>query len=120
MTFDSIQPQPLSPGAGYDLQPIDLAFVGNYYSLTDFLFRLRKLVSVHRGTLDATGRLFSVGRIDFAPGEDGFPADRRERARQRLRLQPGVCRRDACAAAERRRRRPTTPSTDAVASGVTP
>ena len=73
VSFDSIQPQPLSPGAGYDLQPIDLAFVGNYYSLTDFLFRLRKLVSVHRGTLDATGRLFSVGRIDFAPGENGFP-----------------------------------------------
>ncbi len=72
--FDSIQPQALQIGTGFNLQPIDLSFDGNYYSLTDFLFRLRKLVSVHRGSLDATGRLFSVGRIDFAPGEKGFPA----------------------------------------------
>jgi hypothetical protein len=72
--FDSIQPEALQPGTGFNLEPIDLTFDGNYYSLTDFLFRLRKLVSVHRGTLDATGRLFSVGRIDFAPAEKGFPA----------------------------------------------
>jgi type IV pilus assembly protein PilO len=74
VTFDSIQPQPLAAGPGYGVVPIDLAFTGNYYSLTDFLFRLRKLVTVHRGTLDATGRLFSVGRIDFAPGAKGFPS----------------------------------------------
>jgi Tfp pilus assembly protein PilO len=71
--FDSIQPQPLDTTSSYGLQSIDLAFRGNYYSLTDFLFRLRRLVTVHGGTLDATGRLFSVGRIDFAPGADGFP-----------------------------------------------
>jgi Tfp pilus assembly protein PilO len=74
VNFDSIQPQPLEAGAGYGMVPIDLAFSGNYYSLTDFLLRLRKLVSVHRGTLDATGRLFSVDRIDFAPGANGFPS----------------------------------------------
>jgi Tfp pilus assembly protein PilO len=71
--FDSIQPLPLEASVGYGLQPIDLAFRGNYYSLTDFLFRLRRLVTVHGGKLDATGRLFTVGRLDFAPGEDGFP-----------------------------------------------
>jgi Tfp pilus assembly protein PilO len=72
--FDSIQPQPLAAAAGYGVVAIDLGFSGNYYSLTDFLFRLRKLVSVHRGTLDATGRLFSVSSINFAPGESGFPS----------------------------------------------
>jgi hypothetical protein len=72
--FDSIQPQASEPGTGFTTEPIDLQFEGNYYSLTDFLFRLRKLVDVHRGTLDATGRLFSVGRIDFAPAEKGFPS----------------------------------------------
>jgi type IV pilus assembly protein PilO len=72
--FESIQPQALEAGAGYGVEPIDLAFTGNYYSLTDFLYRLRKLVGVHHGTLDATGRLFSVGRIDFAPGANGFPS----------------------------------------------
>jgi Tfp pilus assembly protein PilO len=72
--FDSIQPQPATSASGFDVQPIDLNFNGNYYSLTDFLFRLRKLVTVHRGTLDATGRLFAVGRMDFQPAEKGFPA----------------------------------------------
>lgn len=71
--FASIQPQASVAGLGYAEQPIDLAFDGNYFSLTDFLFRLRKLVTVHHGALDATGRLFSVGRIDFAPAEKGFP-----------------------------------------------
>jgi Tfp pilus assembly protein PilO len=28
--FDSIQPQPVTAGSGYDVQPIDLSFVGNY------------------------------------------------------------------------------------------
>ena len=72
--FESIQPQPAALGSGYQVQPLDLSFDGNYYSLTDFLFRMRKLVSVHRGSLDARGRLFSVGRIQFAPADKGFPA----------------------------------------------
>jgi Pilus assembly protein, PilO len=71
--FDSITPQATVAGSGYTMEPIDLQFDGNYYSLTDFLFRLRKLVSVHRGTLDASGRLFSVESTNFAPAEDGFP-----------------------------------------------
>jgi len=71
--FASIQPQPSVAGQGYAEQPIDLTFDGNYFSLTDFLFRLRKLVTVHHGALDATGRLFSVGRIGFAAGAKGFP-----------------------------------------------
>ena len=71
--FDSIAPQALDASVSYGVQPIDLTFRGNFYSLTDFLFRLRRLVTVNSGKLDATGRLFSVGRLDFAPGEEGFP-----------------------------------------------
>jgi Tfp pilus assembly protein PilO len=71
--FDSIQPQPLDAAVSYGLQPIDLTFRVNYYSLTDFLSRLRRLVTVHGSKLDASGRLFSVGRLDFTPGEEGFP-----------------------------------------------
>jgi Pilus assembly protein, PilO len=112
--FDSIQPQAAVAGAGYNAQPIDLTFNGNYYSLTDFLFRLRKLVNVHRGTLDATGRLFAVGRLDFAPADKGFPAISatvRVNAYAYIPVTPGI------ATAP-----PTidTPSSDAVASGVTP
>jgi Tfp pilus assembly protein PilO len=71
--FDSISAQALQPGTGYTIQPIDLSFNGNFYSLTDFLFRLRKLVTVHHGALNATGRLFSVGNLAFGAGADGFP-----------------------------------------------
>jgi hypothetical protein len=35
---------------------------------------LRRLVEVRHGKLDASGRLFSVGKIDFQPAEgSGFP-----------------------------------------------
>jgi Tfp pilus assembly protein PilO len=72
--FDSIQPQPVTTGTGFAIQPIDLSFNGNFYELTDFLFRLRSLVSVRGGALDATGRLFSVDNMEFGPGaEGGFP-----------------------------------------------
>jgi Tfp pilus assembly protein PilO len=71
--FDSIHPQTAEPGTGFTVQPIDLSFNGNFYALNDFLFRLRKLVTVHHGTLNATGRLFSVGSIAFGAGADGFP-----------------------------------------------
>jgi len=71
--FDSISPSPAAPGTGYQVVPIALEFNGNFYDLNDFLFRLRNLVSVRGGKLGATGRLFSVGSIDFAEGESGFP-----------------------------------------------
>ncbi len=71
--FDSISPTPAAPGTGYQVVPISLEFNGNFYDLNDFLFRLRNLVSVRGGKLGATGRLFSVGSIDFAEGESGFP-----------------------------------------------
>ena len=50
-----------------------MIFDGNFYELSDFLFRLRTLVGVRHGELDATGRLFSVETIDFAESPDGFP-----------------------------------------------
>jgi Tfp pilus assembly protein PilO len=116
--FDSIQPQPLDAAVSYGVQPIDLAFRGNFYSLTDFLFRLRRLVTVNSGKLDATGRLFSVGRLDFAPGEEGFPqitANVRVNAFVFSPMPvapPGV--------PNLPEQTTTTSDTDAVASGVTP
>jgi len=117
--FDSIQPQPLEESVGYGLQPIDLSFQGNYYSLTDFLSRLRRLVTVHGGKLDATGRLFSVGRLDFAPGAEGFPA-----ITANLRVNAYVYRPMPVApppgVPDLTQTTTTDSSTDAVASGVTP
>jgi hypothetical protein len=71
--FKSITPQTATPAGEYQTVPISVAFDGSFYALSDFLFRLRTLVSVRRGELHATGRLFSVQSVDFAEAETGFP-----------------------------------------------
>jgi Pilus assembly protein, PilO len=73
ITFQSIVPQTSVPVSGYQAIPIQLSFQGNFYDLVDFLFRLRNLVGVRGGSLDATGRLFAVDTLDFSEGHDGFP-----------------------------------------------
>ena len=72
--FDSITPQggTDSPN-GYQVVPITLVFQGNYFELSDFLFRLRSLVGVRGGRLDATGRLFVVESVAFTEGVKKFP-----------------------------------------------
>jgi type IV pilus assembly protein PilO len=71
--FVSISPQPAVAKGGYRALPIQLQFEGNYYDLTDFLFRLRNLVTVRDGRLEARGRLFALDGIDFHEGPAGFP-----------------------------------------------
>ena len=73
ITFQSITPLAATPVSGYQAIPIRLTFQGNFYDLVDFLFRLRNLVGVHGGALDASGRLFAVDTLDFNEGDDGFP-----------------------------------------------
>jgi type IV pilus assembly protein PilO len=65
VTFKSIAPQPLVLGQGYRSLPISLSFEGNYYDLTDFLFRMRNLVAVRDGKLSAAGRFFTLDTIDM-------------------------------------------------------
>ena len=72
--FETIAPGPAELQSGYQKIPIAVSFNGNYYALTDFLFRLRGLVSVRGGALGATGRLFAVQTIAFSAGPGGFPA----------------------------------------------
>ena len=72
--FVSITPgTQVSTGVFYST-PITLAFEGNYYDLTDFLFRLRNLVTVREGELDASGRLYTLDMLQFSEAEEGFPA----------------------------------------------
>ena len=73
ITFESIKPSTMIPLGSYDAVPITLAFTGNFYDLSDFLLRLRTLVSVRHGALDATGRLFAVDTLTFGPATGGFP-----------------------------------------------
>jgi Tfp pilus assembly protein PilO len=71
--FDSITPQGAAAVTGYSNIPITLEFDGNYYELADFLFRLRNLVRVEGGQLDALGRLFVVDSISFSESTHSFP-----------------------------------------------
>jgi hypothetical protein len=71
--FESIAPQDGVDAGGYLRQPIDLVFEGNFYELSDFLYRLRTLVAVQNGELRATGRLFTVRTLSFVEGDRAFP-----------------------------------------------
>jgi Tfp pilus assembly protein PilO len=72
--FLAIQPQaPVAAGAHRAL-PLTLTFEGNYYDLTDFLYRLRTLVTVKDRKLHATGRLYTLDSLDMHEAQGGFPA----------------------------------------------
>ena len=76
ITFEQITPSATAtPISGYLAIPITVEFQGNFYDLSDFLYRIRNLVDVRHGTLDATGRLFAIDEVDFAeaPPPPGFP-----------------------------------------------
>jgi hypothetical protein len=73
IVFEQIVPQATLAAGEMRAQPIDLTFEGNFYSLSDFLYRVRNLVSVQRGRLIANGRLFSVEKLQFSEAPSGFP-----------------------------------------------
>jgi hypothetical protein len=73
IVFEQIVPQPTIAAGTFRAQPIELVFTGNFYALSDFLYRMRNLVSVQRGRLLATGRLFSVDKVQFVEADDHFP-----------------------------------------------
>jgi Tfp pilus assembly protein PilO len=53
--FKSITPQTALPTAAYQVVPIDVAFDGSFYALSDFLFRLRTLVTVRAASCTRPG-----------------------------------------------------------------
>jgi hypothetical protein len=73
IVFEQIVPGPTVAAGTFRAQPIELVFTGNFYSLSDFLYRLRNLVSVQRGRLLANGRLFSVDKLQFVEADSKFP-----------------------------------------------
>jgi hypothetical protein len=70
--FESISPGGFEAKEAYRLLPIALTFNGDFFALTDFLFRVRNLVRVEDGAFRSAGRLFSVKRLEFSSGET-FP-----------------------------------------------
>ena len=95
--FDSITPGDSADAGGYLRQPIDVIFDGSFFELSDFLYRVRTLVSVHSRRLRATGRLFTVRTLSFVESEQGFRRSGDARSgRLRLRHRSGdaaCCRR---------------------------
>ena len=68
VTLQSIQPSAPSTASGtpYTTVPINLTATGNFYSLTDLLYRLRNLVYVRGGALEANGRIFDVNAVSLS------------------------------------------------------
>jgi Tfp pilus assembly protein PilO len=73
--FDLIEPVTggATPSGSYETDRIHLLFNGDFYGLSDFLYRLRSLVSVHDGKLNATGRLFNADTVTFNVLANAFP-----------------------------------------------
>jgi Tfp pilus assembly protein PilO len=61
----------LAPNEPYSTVSISLVVIGNYYDLTDLLYRLRTLVAVEDGAFAASGRLFAVQEVSFTPVQGG-------------------------------------------------
>jgi type IV pilus assembly protein PilO len=73
ISFDEIAPQAATSDNAYEIHPVSLTFSGNFYSLADFLFRLRNLVRVHDHKLMTTGRMLAVSGVTFSEGDQKFP-----------------------------------------------
>jgi Tfp pilus assembly protein PilO len=71
--FLSIAPEPVVAGTGYRILPVRFVFAGDYFALTDFLFRVRNLVRVEDGRLVASGRFFTLDFLRMEEGPENFP-----------------------------------------------
>ena len=67
--LQQISPTPTDPTTG--ATAITLSVSGDFYSVTDLLYRLRSLVAVHNGVLDVAGRLFSITSVSLTPSGTG-------------------------------------------------
>jgi Tfp pilus assembly protein PilO len=76
VTFDQVTPTAASSTATtaptvadttspFAAQPIQVTFTGSFYNMISFLQRVRNLVRVEHGHLQAQGRLFDVSDLEF-------------------------------------------------------
>jgi len=63
----TLSPSASAPGTSSGTVPITLTVSGDFYSVSDLLYRLRNLVYVRDGALEASGRLFSIDSVNLAP-----------------------------------------------------
>jgi len=76
ITFDQVTPTPAGSSATtavpttattdpFVTQPVQVSFTGTFYNLVSFLQRVRNLVRVENGRLQASGRLLDVSDVEF-------------------------------------------------------
>lgn len=68
VSFRSVTPSTPVVGLGYNVQPLNVVVQGRFAEVNDFLHRLRKLVTVRKGKLDARGRLFAIDNVSLGEG----------------------------------------------------
>jgi Tfp pilus assembly protein PilO len=71
VTMSKISPGQSSLLTGYSVVPISIGVTGDFYSVTDMLYRMRTLVAVRHGNLQTSGRLFSVDSVSLSPSTIG-------------------------------------------------
>jgi hypothetical protein len=71
--FVQISPELAVAREGDRILPMRFVFEGNYFGLSDFLFRVRNLVAVRNGRLYSSGRFFTLDFLRMVEGPDGFP-----------------------------------------------
>jgi Tfp pilus assembly protein PilO len=69
VTFESMSPAQPVAALGYKVQPLSVVVNGRFGQVNDFMHSLRKLVTVQKGRLDASGRLFAIDNVDLAQSE---------------------------------------------------
>jgi Tfp pilus assembly protein PilO len=62
--LQAISPSPPTPDGKINL---GLTVTGDFFTITDLLYRLRNFVSVRNGALEASGRLFDVDNLNISP-----------------------------------------------------
>lgn len=74
--LQSVTPNPLTDtGSGYAAEHIILAANGNFYTITDLLYRLRNMVYVRGGALESSGRIFNIDQVAIAPQGNALTAN---------------------------------------------
>ncbi|MDQ3866445.1 MAG: type 4a pilus biogenesis protein PilO [Actinomycetota bacterium] len=71
--FLSVTPTATDENSTNGLVSVTVTFDGSYYDVVDFIFRLRNLVTVEDGKLDARGRFYTLSSLDLHEAEGGFP-----------------------------------------------
>ena len=74
VTFNSITPSAGVAAQGYNVLPLSVVVNGRFGQVNTFLHDLRKLVTVRKSRLNASGRLFAIDNVEVAESADAkFP-----------------------------------------------